>query len=175
VAYSSRRQLAPSPHVRLGAVGLLRVAAHRPGAGDVEARVDVDDDLRAVGLADVRLVGRAGVGVGLDALDRAAGTFAFAAASTFAAVSPVNSFSVLPLARWPSIAGWRCGGAGRVCAALEDVVLVAELAALAMAEPPRAAAPIAAIVVSLLRMEGIGWVLCCLGCAVADPSCDACL
>lgn len=47
--------------------------AHRPGARHVEARVDVDDDLRPVGLLDVRFIQRARVGVRLDTLDPGAG------------------------------------------------------------------------------------------------------
>jgi hypothetical protein len=40
----------------------------------------------------------------------APGTLAFAAASTFVAVSPVSSFSVWPLAWWPPSDGSRCPG-----------------------------------------------------------------
>jgi hypothetical protein len=107
------------------------------------------------------------------------GSFAFAAASTLAAVSPVSSFSVLPSARWPPSDGPRLGGACWVCAAVldEEDVVVPELAALAIAEPASAAAPIAAIAVSLLRMEGIGVLLCsmvvCCGDHRAAAACEA--
>src|SRR5512132_3068651 len=47
-------------------------AAHRVDRGDLEVLVDEDLELGAVCLADVPLVGRAVVGVGLDALDRPA-------------------------------------------------------------------------------------------------------
>ena len=58
----------------------------------------------------------------------------------------------MPLALWPPREGSRgAGGACWDCLALPEavvpVVLVPELAALAMAEPPRAAAPIATSVV----------------------------
>jgi hypothetical protein len=83
---------------------------------------------------------------------------ASAAALTFAAVSPVSSFSTSPFVpTWPPIDGSRWGGAGWVWAAeaVDCVVLLEfDVAALATTEPPRAAAPIAAIAVSLLRSEG---------------------
>src|SRR4051812_17078153 len=55
-----------------GPTAPLRVhAAHRVDGGDRVVLVHLDLDLAAVGLADVRLVGRARVDVGLDALDGA--------------------------------------------------------------------------------------------------------
>src|SRR3954462_11635741 len=55
----------------LDAAGRLVMAAHGVDGGDGVVAVDLNLDRGAVRLRDVRLVGRAPVHVGLDALDRA--------------------------------------------------------------------------------------------------------
>src|SRR4051812_28815526 len=54
-----------------GGAGFLGVAAHRADRCDAVVLVDLDDHLGAVGLGDVRLIGRAVVDVGLHAVDGA--------------------------------------------------------------------------------------------------------
>src|SRR3954453_24235699 len=80
-------------------------------------------------------------------------TLASAAARTLDATSPVNSFSVLPLNVWPPCDG-SCGGRAWFVAAgvAVDDADVADEAALAIAPPPSAAAPMAAAVTSVDRM-----------------------
>src|SRR5947207_8537962 len=89
-------------------------------------------------------------------------TFASAAARTLAATSPVSSFSVLPLTVWPPFDGSNCG---LLCGAFDGAEPdeldepEPDVAALAMALPPIAAAPIAAAVTSLDLKWAIGVML----------------
>src|SRR3954469_22841131 len=92
------------------------------------------------------------------------GTLARAAALTLAAVSPVNSVSVLPLAVCPPLDG-SCLGCTAVVVVLLDAagVAVVDVAAPAMAAVLMAAAPTAAAVTSLERILDMvvllgGWV-----------------
>src|SRR6476659_938738 len=85
-------------------------------------------------------------------------TLARAAARTLAAASPLSSVSVLPLTVWPPCDGSRGGcplGAWSADGDDEDDAFE-DVAALAIAPPPTAAAPIAAAVTSLVRILDIG-------------------
>src|SRR4051812_39817587 len=90
------------------------------------------------------------------------GTLASAAARTFAATSPVSSFSVLPFAVCPACDGSRGGlpcwaGAPDAADGVADGdAAVLDVAAPAIAAPLTAAAPTAAAVTSLDRMPGNG-------------------
>src|SRR3954470_22628113 len=79
-------------------------------------------------------------------------TFFSAASRTLAAVAPVSGSSVRPLSVWRAFGPPCCAAGGEpdgVAVGGDDEL---DVAALAIAPPPRAAAPIAAAVTSLERM-----------------------
>ena len=134
--------------------GPRSVVPHGVDRGDGVVAVDLDLDLGAVGLDDVRLIRRARVQL-VSTRSTVPWTLASAAARTFASTSPVSSFSVLPLTDARPGDGSRCGWP---CWVLDEAVgdedVVGVVAALANAAPPMAAAPTTAPVTSLETDRG---------------------
>src|SRR4051812_46139047 len=140
----------------------LRVLLHRVDGGDREAVVHEHLEARAVGLDQMGLVGRPVIDVGLDPLNRRARDLGERGGLHLRPRGSVERLLLLAVGADVSpgrLAGRSCGS---TALRLDDVEVELEfefddVAAPAIAEPPRASAPSAAMVVAVLLMRrGIG-------------------